>query len=401
MRYYPPMVEVRRHYREVKKALKKSLRVDPFFVGKFGFSPYQACAHGCLYCDGRAEKYWVEGEFDRDIVVRKNLVEVLRGEVGKLRERGIVFVGSGISDAYQPPEKEEELMRGAARVMIEAALPVTILTKSALILRDLDLWLEVNRKAGFLLMISLQTLDEEIRRVYEPQAGTVEERLETLRVFKQHGCTVGVAAMPFLPLLSDSDEQIRALVDRLSGIGVDFVLPGGLTLRPGRQKAAYLETLRAHRPDLLSTVERLYAENRPSGAPTSGYLDGVQRRAVRALNRAGIPTWIPHRVYRNRLPIYDEVDVLLQHMAGLYADHEASVRRLREASGRYQRWLEARKSDFNRRRSLRSCSLEAGLTRLAQTDGLQELIGNPKLTAFLGEVILERRVFDYRTLQLS
>jgi DNA repair photolyase len=162
------VLPLRLHDRVVKTALRKSRLVDPWFVGKYSFSPYQACAHGCAYCDGRAERYWVNGEFDRDIVVRRNAAEVLAREAAKLRERGIVFVGSGISDAYQPPEASERLMPACGRGLADHRLPATILTKSSLIARDLDLWAELDAAAGFVLMMSLVTLDDALRRLEAP-----------------------------------------------------------------------------------------------------------------------------------------------------------------------------------------------------------------------------------------
>jgi DNA repair photolyase len=389
------------HDRLVKHLLRKGNAVDPFFVGKFSFSPYQACAHGCRYCDGRAERYFVEGEFDRDIVVRRNAPEVLASEASKLRERGVVFVGSGISDAYQPIEAETRLMAACGRVLADHRLPVTILTKSALVSRDIDLWAEVNERAGFLLMMSIATLDEELRRVMEPGASPIEDRLETLRLFKARGCAVGVAAMPWLPLLGERSGGLEALVARLAGLGVDFVLAGGLTLRPGRQKEAYFETLRASFPDLVADYERLYAENRESGAPRPAQALAFHARAEEAVRRAGLPIVVPHRVYRNRVPLYDELDVLLQHMATLYRrGHASAVRRLDASRCRYCDWLAERKAVFNRHRRMREQDLADELRALAATDAWAQLLGSEKLGAFTREVILERRIFDERTLRL-
>jgi len=107
-------------------------------------------------------------------------------------------------------------MAACGRVLAERGWPVTILTKSSLIERDLDLWEEVNGKGGFLLMVSLMTLDEALRAVFEPSASPVEKRLETLRAFKRRGCSIGVAAMPFLPFLADRDGDFEALASRLA-----------------------------------------------------------------------------------------------------------------------------------------------------------------------------------------
>jgi DNA repair photolyase len=401
IRYTNGMPELRRHYRDVNKILRKRPWVDPFFVGKYGFSPYHACAHGCLYCDGRAERYWVEGEFDRDIVIRRNAPAVLAAEIAKLRERGTVFIGSGISDAYQPPEAEEQLMAACGRVLAGRSLPVGILTKSSLVERDIDLWAEINSQAGFLLMFSLFTLDDRLRAVFEPGASPVEERLATLRAFKRRGCSIGAAAMPFLPYLADRDGDFDALAARLAGIGVDFVLPGGLTLRPGRQKDVFLGTIRRVFPDLTARYENLYDENRPSGAPRSAYSRERQKRAEQAFFKAGIPVIVPHRLYRGWIPLYDEVDVLMGQMIRHYADHAASVPRLKDAWDRYRVWLGERKRVFNRSRRIREEDLAEELKILASSAGWGDLLGNAKLAAFLREVIIDRRTFDERTRRLA
>lgn len=388
------MTEYRLHPREVKSVLRKREFVDPFFVGKFSFSPYHACAHGCAYCDGRAERYFVEGEFDRDIVVRVNASTILDAELARSRERGTVFIGSGVSDAYQQAEIEGGLMRSCAGVLARRSFPVALLTKSTLPLRDLDIWGEVNSKAGFTLMVSLSLTDERVRSAYEPFAAPVAERLAMLESFRAAGCATGVAAMPLLPGLSDSDDQIGALADLCRGVGVDFVLIGGLTLRPGRQKTTYMETLERHDPQLVESYERLYGENRSSGAPLAAYERDVQRRAHAVFRARGIPRVVPHRLYRDRLPLYDEVDVLLHHMAMSYADRPRAVQRLRAATTRYREWLSDRRTRLGRSRKILGSHIEEELRGMAETKGLAAVLQNDRLAAFLRRIIIDRGVVD-------
>jgi DNA repair photolyase len=394
------MIPLRLHERDVKTVLRKARTVDPWFVGKLGFSPYQACAHGCTYCDGRAERYFVEGEFDRDIVVRRNAPVLLRQETAKLRERGTVFIGSGISDAYQPPESTFGLMAECGRVLAEQRLPVTLLTKSALVTRDVDIWSDVNTAAGFVLMVSLATLDDRLRSLTEPGASAVEERLAALRMFKARGCDTGVGVMPLLPYLSDDVGAIEALASSLGQAGVDFVLVGGLTLRPGRQKAAFFEMLRRSFPDLVPRYERLYGEERASGAPLAAYTAEVQQRAAVAFARVGLPTLMPHRLYHGRLPLYDEVDVILQQFPRLYARYPGAQRRLDPPKRRYREWLESRKEEFARHRKMREADLARELVTLASSSEWPAWLGNARLASFLREVIIDRRVFDDALRQL-
>jgi DNA repair photolyase len=389
------------HVRDVHRALRASPLVDPFLCCRFSFSPYMACGHGCSYCDGRAEKYWVEGDFERDIVVRGNLPLLLRDELPKLRERAPIAIGSGITDAYQPLERNTKMMRDCAAVLADHGIPVSLLTKSSLVSRDIDLWERVNRGSGVILNMTIATLDEEVRRRFEPGASPIAERVETLRAFRRRGMTVGVMAMPLLPFISDGEQDIRALVETLKDAGAAFVMPGGLTLRPGRQKDFFMAALAKHFPGLVERYRDIYREERPSGASTRQYRDDLARRIESAMKKAGVPFLLPHVVYRDRLPLYDELYLLLHHMEELYAARNVPVGALKSATKRYADWLLQRKRLFNRKRSLQQGEIEEEIRGLFVTGGAEELLGNQKLAVFLRSVVLERRVFDYLTLTLS
>jgi DNA repair photolyase len=279
----------RTHEREVKGALRKAPLAEPFFASRYSFSPYMACGHGCAYCDGRAERYWVEGEFDRDIVVRTNIAECLDCDLAHARERAPVSVGSGISDAYQPVEERLGLMRGTAEILLRHRFPASVLTKSSLVRRDLDVWRAVNDEAGFTLSVSLVFADDGERAIFEPGASPVADRVAALRAFKEAGCGVGVYAMPLLPWIADSGEALRRLLDLCRAAGVDFVIPGGLTLRPGRQKDFFLARLAASHPELVPRYRELYGENRSSGAGRPAY----GREAAARFARADPPPALP------------------------------------------------------------------------------------------------------------
>jgi DNA repair photolyase len=393
--------DARTHEREVKAALRAAPLPEPFFASRYSFSPYMACGHGCAYCDGRAERYWVEGEFDRDIVVRTNIADRLDGDLSRIRERAPVSVGSGISDAYQPVEARLGLMRQSAEVLLRHRMPASVLTKSSLVSRDLDLWREVNTAGGFTLSVSLVFADDATRRVFEPGASPVEDRVAALRSFKAAGCGVGVYAMPLLPWISDTGEALARLLELCRGAGVDFVIPGGLTLRPGRQKDFFLERLRTAFPDLVPRYRELYGEDRTSGACRPAYGRELSTRFARAVEAAGVAMQIPHRLYRGRMPLYDELYVLLCHMVEIYTGRGAETGRLRAALARYRSWLFERKRTFNRRRSETQEALEDELRTHFADGRIDALLGNPKLAVFLREVAIGRRVFDYVNLRLE
>lgn len=396
----PPIPEIRRHEKTVKKALKKDLFVDLFSCAKYRMSPYMACAHGCLYCDGRAEKYFVQGEFDRDIVIRQNLPDLLKEEIPKLRETGTVSIGSGITDVYQPVEAEEKLMRRCGEILLQTDLPVSVLTKSALIQRDMDIWSRVNEKNGFILAMSLTTENDDLRRIFEPHAASVPERLATIKAFKEKGCAVGVLAMPFLPMINDATKEIRSLFATLADLKVDFIIPGSLTLRPGAQKATFFTALERHFPDKVADYKKLYGANQSSGMANPGYLRDFHQRIRPLLRNAAIPHFIPHRLIRSRLPVYDEIYLLLHQMQETYDAVSIDTTRLRMATEKYTAWLSERKKKFNRKRSATTAFLTEPLRYMLLSGEFAALLDNPKLAEFIKEVVIAKKVFDPLSRQL-
>lgn len=386
------------HPREVARALRRSDLSGSFVAGKYALAPYMACGHGCAYCDGRAERYWVEGEFDRDIVARRNLPDLLAAELQKLREPGFVTLGSGITDAYQPLERGERITRRCLEVLAEHDFPVTVMTKASLPVRDLDLFRRINERSRVLFIVSLVHVDDATRAVYEPGAASVDERLEALRLFHDAGCATGVLAMPFLPGINDADEQIGLLYDRLADAGVDFIQPGGLTLRPGRQKRFFLDRLASDRPDLGPAYDELYAEERPSGAPRAACTRELNPRCLAHNRRVSVPHLVPHRVYRDHLLAYDEASLLLSHMVELYEAVGTDTARLRDSRTRYLEWLVPRKREYNRHRSWDYRELAE---ELVAPGALESIVANDRLAAFLRRTLTGGAYFDYVKLELN
>ena len=272
----------------------------------------------------------MEGNFNTDIIIRGNLIERLEKELPLLREKGFILTGSGVTDAYQPVEKEEKLMTRAAECLINKNFPVVVITKSVLPLRDLEKWNTLNKKAGFILIQTLCTLNDGERLIFEPGAPPVEERLRQLETFKSAGIPTAVTAMPLLPLLWDSQQHLEALFTMLKP-RVDYILPGSLTLRPGIQKETFMTTLAGRYPELLKEYTRIYGENRQSGAPLLSYQKEVYSRVFQVLTDLGIPYQMPHRLFRDRISLVDEIHILLRHLEELYRPRGIDTRPVREA----------------------------------------------------------------------
>jgi len=394
------MKKINKQYRIVKKAIKKSIFPDSYFVSKYQFSPYMACEHACKYCDGRAEKYHVEGDYEKDIIIRENLPQILAEELPKLREPGTIIIGSGISDSYQPVEKEERIMRQCAEVLSEHDFSVCVMTKNSLVERDLDIWKKIDQKNGFSLVMSLTFSDDKHRQIFEPGASSVKERISTLKLFKKEKITTGVLAMPFLPYISDNEGNIRNLMIKLKEINIDYVIPGLLTLRPGKQKDIFMKTLNQNYPQFTLKYEELYCNNLPSGMPIYNYRKAKFRLAEKIISETEINEEVPHQIYINRFAIYDEIFILLSHMISLYSRENIPVFRLKKAYKKYCSWLEVEKKQFNRKRSRKYTDIEDMILVFLENNEFEKLIENKKLTDFLKQIIVEKKYFDYRELKL-
>jgi DNA repair photolyase len=392
---------IRKHYKSVKQAIRKKNPLDPYFISKYSFSPYMACQHACKYCDGRAEKYYVEGDYERDIVIRSNLPELLEKELPKLREKGTITIGSGISDPYQPVEIEEKLLQKSLKILSKFDHSVTILTKSSLVMRDIDLLQEINNKNGVLIMISLTTLNDNIREIFEPQASTVKERLDALSALKEAGIATGVLAMPFLPFITDSEPELRKLFRRLKEIGIDFIMPGFLTLRPGIQKETYFQVLENNFPLLKNKYFELYGNCLASGNPLKQYRDKVSSLTSELLRIEEIEQQIPHRIFRNRISLTDEIYVIMEHLTYLYRNKNIAISRLNESRNRYSNWLSEKRKYFLRRRNLPADYLDEILLESFASGEMERTISNDRLFTFLKNIALDRKTFNYINLSFD
>lgn len=290
-------------------------------------------------------------------------------------------------------------MRSIAEELKKHPYPVSVLTKSSLVSRDIDLWKEVHRRSQFHLQISLTTLDDSIRERFEPGASPVEERLETIAAFKAAGCPVGIFMMPLLPGITDTEESITLLLAKLRELDVDFVMPGFLTLRPGRQKSFYMNTIKQYFPHLLPLYEKLYQKPLVSGSPSYHYRASYKSRFQHLYK--GVHIEPPHAIFKGHTPIYQELHLLLSHMKSLYRRQGIDVTPLSTAYNNFIEWVHTEKKIFNRKRSLHSDAIDEKLRFMLQCGGFESILRNDKLLHFMQQVVLENRLFDYQHLTLQ
>jgi len=213
--------------------------------------------------------------------------------------------------------------------------------------------------------------------------------------------------MPMCPLITATAEGADALFDAAQDAGADFIEPGGLTLRPGRQKDFFLsQVLAPHYPELQPLYADIYGENRKSGMPRNIAGEPIMAAWDRNLVERGMPQLIPHRVYRELLSPPDSLFVLFCHMQSLYSARGVDTRPLKAATKVYADWLSAERTALRRKRITLVPSDPFPVTRaltdklacLCETDRFASLIGNEKLARLASQIIAGGGYFDYPTL---
>jgi DNA repair photolyase len=266
---------------------------------RWTINPYRGCTMACKFCFARKTHEYLDldsgHDFDSQIVVKTNVGEVLRRELARPSwQHEHVAMGTNV-DCYQRVEGRYRLMRDIIPALTEAANPFSILTKGALILRDLDLLEAAAQVTDVSAALSIGSVDRELRGKVEPGAPPPARRLDVVRQLNEAGIPCGVLMAPILPFLSDSDEQLAATVEAIAAAGAAYVSPIVLHLRPGAREW-WQAWLRREHPDLLPRYAELYGDR--SYAPKAYQRDVSERVSALAVrHRVG-----GHRALRGRSP---------------------------------------------------------------------------------------------------
>lgn len=175
----------------------------------YSMNPYQGCEHGCIYCYARnSHEYWGYSaglDFERRILVKKDAPKLLEEFLKKKTWKAHPIVMSGNTDCYQPAEQQFEITRQCLEVFLKYKHPVAIITKNALILRDLDILKELGKDNLIGVNVSITSLSEDIRRVLEPRTATIAKRLETVKTLSGNGIPVNVMLAPIIPSINSHE----------------------------------------------------------------------------------------------------------------------------------------------------------------------------------------------------
>ena len=274
----------RPEYRELpcKSALNRVSGM-PF---RWSLNPYRGCLHGCHYCYARATHPYLglnaDEDFETKIVVKTNMPEVLSKQLSKsswTRER--VAIGTA-TDAYQPCEGRYRLTRRCLEALRDHQTPVSVVTKSTLVLRDLDLLTELAEGPGATVYFTITSLDPELWRLIEPGTPPPLQRLRVLRQLSEAGIRTGVFLAPILPGITDSAESIEAVARAAKDHGAASFGSAVLRLAP-LVREHYFGFVATTFPELLARYERAYVGTNIS----SDYQAAIERRLARIRERHG------------------------------------------------------------------------------------------------------------------
>jgi DNA repair photolyase len=279
----PEALDTRFYEVRAKSALNKVPAASqmPF---RWTVNPYRGCSHACTYCFARPTHTYlgfnVGRDFEREIVVKVNAPEVLRAELARPSWKGEHVALGTNTDPYQWVEGRYRLMEGIWEALLDARNPCSILTKSPLLLRDIELMRRlVERVEGFTACLSIPTLDEKAWRETEPRTPNPKARLEAVAELNRAGIPTGVLIAPLMPGINDAPHQVEPLVAAAEQAGATSIAGIALHLR-GEVRDVFMDWMRAKRPDLVPRYEQIYRRRAYAPQPERERLARLVRRGA-------------------------------------------------------------------------------------------------------------------------
>ena len=219
-------VEVR--LKEAKSVLNRRKHVDAWFWDRYSVNAYEGCAQACEYCDATSHRYHKHAEFHRVVYAKRNVAVVLARQLA--RKRPDIVALSGVTEPYQPAERQHRLTRQCLEVLLEHGFGVHIVTKSHLVTDDLPLLRRLHDNTALRVSMTVPTVDPDVSRAIEPRSPSPARRLAAVQELADAGIVVGVTAMPLVPLLADRPEHVRAVVEAAKAHGAHYVLGSSMSM---------------------------------------------------------------------------------------------------------------------------------------------------------------------------
>ncbi len=258
------------HFEEVKGVLSP----------KGNMNIYRGCTHGCIYCDSRSTCYNMTHDFE-DVLVKANAPQLLEQALKSKRKKIMVGMGS-MSDPYMHCEKELLHTRKCLEIVDRYGFGFTLITKSDLVLRDLDLIKSINSKSKAVVQMTLTTSDEKLCRILEPNVATTKQRFSALMKLKEAGIPTVVWLTPILPFINDTEDNLRSILDYCIQAGVKGIIcfDMGLTLREGNREYFYRK-LDEHFPGMKQRYISAFGDSYYCTSPDNRKLMKIFRNVCR------------------------------------------------------------------------------------------------------------------------
>jgi DNA repair photolyase len=290
------------------KTIVSGYRDTGWFGSNYNMNIYKGCSHGCIYCDSRSECYRVEN-FD-EVRAKENALAIIEHDLKSKRKTGIVITGS-MSDAYNPYEKEQELTRGALKLIDKYVFGIVIDTKSDLVLRDMDLLLKIKEHSPAVVNFTITTADDNLCRKIERNVPVTSERLTAIKRLSEAGIMTGILLMPILPFINDTKDNIIGIVRSVHANGAKFIYPGppssfGVTLRQN-QRDYFYEQLDKLFPGMKQKYIKTYGNTYVCNSPNVKLL------------------WEEFKLECNRLGLMYDMDDIILHINTCYLDPQLKL----------------------------------------------------------------------------
>lgn len=251
---------------QAKTLLATVKQPDDWFGLKYNMNLYRGCMHRCIYCDSRSECYQIE-DFDGEVLVKANAIELLRDELSRKRVKGVIGLGS-MNDPFMPIEAEINLAGRALAVIAEFGFPVHIVTKSALVLKELETLRRIAQTYAA-VSFTITTADDALAAKLEPGASRPSARFAAMKTLAENGIHTGVTLMPVLPFIEDNEANLGAIIGQAAENGATYLLPWiGMSLRD-RQRAYFYAQLDRLFPGLRRQYEQTYGDRYTCAAPNA------------------------------------------------------------------------------------------------------------------------------------
>ena len=248
-----------------------------------GMNLYRGCSHGCIYCDSRSSCYHMNHDFE-DIEVKENGVQLLKKALKSKKEKCMIGTGS-MTDPYIPLEGELKYLRESLELIYKYGFGFTCITKSDLILRDLDLLEKINNKTKTIVQMTLTTYNEDLCKIIEPNVATTKERVDVLKKLNEKEIPTVVWLTPILPFINDTEENINGILDYCISTNVKGIIcfGMGLTLREGDREYFY-KNLDIYFPGLKEKYIKTYKNSYNLPSPNNTKLMKIFKKRCKENN---------------------------------------------------------------------------------------------------------------------